>query len=113
MTPLVVWHLWSYVSKCSFNEDWDEVSLVKEWNFPISDLANGPVVTIPRCLLEGTAEIELHEFCDASKDAYAAVIYMVVKTSHTKKARFVMVKSFFTKEADNTLFRAISSTASS
>lgn len=59
---------------------WDEqlnIELIKEWNTYREELALLTNIHIPRWL--GTtpeSKLELHGFCDASKVAYAAVLYL-------------------------------------
>ena len=63
----------------------------------ISDLEQGTSISIPRCFLEGISqEIEvyaLHGFCDTSKDAYAAMVYLVMKTATSQVVKFVTFKT--------------------
>lgn len=50
----------------------------------ITDLQQGQLVSIPRCYLYGVSgEVKSYElcgFCDASTSAYAAVVYLVMRT---------------------------------
>ena len=56
-----------------------------------------PHLSIPRCYLDGDSqEVEsysLRGFCDASKVAYAAVIYLLIKTASGYFVKFIASKT--------------------
>lgn len=65
---------------CRAKVDWDEPltsELLCKWNCVVSNF-QGVVISVPRCYrLTGTMEkCVLYGFCDASKSAYAAVVYL-------------------------------------
>eukprot|EP00057_Strongylocentrotus_purpuratus_P002697 XP_003725052.1 PREDICTED: uncharacterized protein LOC100888496 [Strongylocentrotus purpuratus] len=88
-------------SLCRRGLDWDEkvdegdVRTWKEW---LDDLPRLTGITIPRCLkpdaFKDIASYELHHFCDASEQGYAAVTYLrLVNTDGKIHCAFVMGKS--------------------
>ena len=71
---------------CLANIDWDEElsgTLLHKWESMIRSLLEAPTLSIPRFYLHGidmkSASLSLHGYCDASKEAYAAVIYLVAR----------------------------------
>ena len=85
---------------CESRVEWDQPisgELLSKWQSLVSMLESGPQISIPRCFLYGVAEevesYKLHGFCDASKGAYAAVIYLVIKTSAGSHVKFVASKA--------------------
>ena len=82
---------------CQLKSDWDEVipeELMGEWNGLIADL--GPV-SIARSYFseinEPLTSATLYGFCDASTKAYAAVVYLVLKTDTQNVVHFVAAKT--------------------
>ena len=67
--------------------------LLHKWQSLVSELQDGEPVVIPRYYCHDiTGEFisyELCEFCDASTSAYAAVVYIVVKSSMGRFIRFI------------------------
>ena len=100
LSPVVIRFKILFQELCESRLDWDQphsrASLFK-WQSLISDLERGPSISIPRCFLEGISqEVEvyaLHGFCDASKDAYAAMVYLVMKTATGQVVKFVTSKT--------------------
>lgn len=85
---------------CDSRLGWDQPlsgASLSKWQSLISDLEWGPSISIPRCFLESICqEVEvyaLHGFCDVSKDAYAAVVYLVMKTTTSQVVKFVTSKT--------------------
>ena len=82
------------------NLQWDEQvpnHLLKEWESWRSELSILQSTSVPRCYYlknEELTGIEIHGFCDASEDAYAAVVYLksFYKSGKTHVA-LVMAKS--------------------
>ena len=104
--------------KCLFQElcgaklGWDQPltgGLLRKWNSMILDLRGASPVSIPRYLLYDVShEVEsysLSGFCDASKRAYAAVVYLRVKTSVGYTVRFLASKTRVTPLRDQTIPR--------
>jgi len=71
--------------------------LLQEWNKLVDDLGEGKPISVPRSYLHGVeknpASFTLCGFCDASTRAYAAVVYLVVRTSLGVVVRFVVAKT--------------------
>ena len=67
---------------CMEKVDWDEVlekELVKQWKVILAELETLSGVKVDRCYFIANAtptKIQLHGFCDASVEAYAAVLYV-------------------------------------
>ena len=71
--------------------------LTKNWNDLLYDLKEGGPVSIPRSYfyhVEGSLiSVTLCGFCDASVQAFAAVVYLVMKTSCGTNVQFVVSKT--------------------
>jgi len=71
--------------------------LTEEWKNLISDLNVAAPVSLPRsylCEIEGSlTSVTLCGFCDASTKAYAAVVYLLLKTEDHAVVRFVAAKT--------------------
>ena len=80
--------------------EWDEPlseKLRSEWSQLLRDLKEATPISISRCYLSSVTgdveEISLRGFCDASVEAYAAVVYLKIKTTDGTFLRFVMSKT--------------------
>ena len=85
---------------CQLKTDWDEVipeEMVGEWNCLISDLNLAIPVSIARSYLseinDPLTSATLYGFCDASTKAYAAMVYLVLKTDTQNVVHFVAAKT--------------------
>ena len=85
---------------CEANLAWDAIlsnELVVKWNNLVSSLQCPGALSIPRCYFSGieksAAHCSLRGFCDASMGAYAAVVYLMIKSSASIVVRFVVAKS--------------------
>lgn len=85
---------------CQCKSDWDEIipdEMVQEWNGLVSDLNVTRTLTLPRSyfcgLTDTVVSVTLCGFCDASARAYAAVIYILLKTEVHSVVRFVAAKT--------------------
>ena len=85
---------------CQCKSDWDRIipeDLLSEWNDLTSDLKQALPMSLPRAYLsELTLPLKsatLCGFCDASTKAYAAVVYIVLKTETECVSRFVAAKT--------------------
>ena len=78
--------------------DWDthlSADQMKVWESLVSALQHAAPLHVPRCYLpvdDGNATLSLHGFCDASKDAFAAVVYLRSQAVDVQLA-FVMAKT--------------------
>ena len=100
ISPVVIQFKILFQELCRTKLDWDEPldgELLRKWRSLISDLQVSPTVSIPRHFLSGIcSEVKsysLHGFCDASKDAYAAVVYLLIETTAGLHVRFVASKT--------------------
>jgi len=68
-----------------------------KWKDLIEELEQCPVMFLPRCIWNGSpsegVSCSLHGFCDASKHAYAAVVYLVLKSPMGQTVRFIASKT--------------------
>ena len=84
------------VDKINWDEPLTEGQLEK-WHQLLSILKRAEVIMLPRCLLcDITTPIQsaqLIGFCDASMKAYAAVVYLRLKTEHSIHVRFLSSKT--------------------
>ena len=87
---------------CKENVGWDdelEGPLKLRWESWIKSLSKAGGISIERFALQGSNEGEtiqkgtLHGFCDASKDAYCAMVYVVYETSEGLKASLLTSKT--------------------
>ena len=82
VSPFVIQLKILFQMLCQDKLDWDlELSgeLLKRWKTIISELNLLDKVRVPRCYfssLDNTMTSQLHGFCDASEQAFAAVIYL-------------------------------------
>ena len=67
---------------------WDQPlseNLLHTWNALVSELQCSPDMSMPRCIWNDISTEQsycsLHGFFDASKQAYEAVVYLVIKSS--------------------------------
>ena len=85
---------------CKANYHWDaklDSELTTRWMKLISELGQVNVIQIPRCVTSepDTKEFvyELEAFGDASSSAYAAVIYLVIKSRFGTQVRLIASKT--------------------
>ena len=84
---------------CQERLEWDEMlppNLLSKWQSLVSSLQLTHTITIPRCYFNNLASASsfcLHGFCDASRVAYAAVIYLSIDTDTGRETRFVACKT--------------------
>ena len=100
LSPVVIQFKILFQQLCESKIEWDQPlsgELLLKWRSLISMLQSGPQLSLPRCFLDGVTEqvesYRLHGFCDASKGAYAAVIYLLMKTSTGSHVKFVASKT--------------------
>lgn len=80
------------------SKDWDEEldpKIVDSWRHWVESATHLREVKIPRCLFpKGTKSTQLHVFCDASVEAFAAVAYVrIEKSSGEIETRLVLSKT--------------------
>ena len=85
---------------CQNKVEWDSTlpeELMQEWKDLVADLGEGGPVSMPRSYfhnVNGTPlSMTLYGFCDASTRAYAAVVYLVLRTEATTTVHFVVSKT--------------------
>ena len=85
---------------CESKVDWDHPltgKLLTKWKSLIADLQEGQVMSIPRCYFDGidgeVISCRLCGFCDASVNAYAAVVYLIIQTDGGNISKFVTSKT--------------------
>ena len=100
LSPVIIKFKILFQRLCQLKSDWDEMipeELVGEWNGLISDLNLAAPVSIARSYIseinDPLTSATLYGFCDASIKAYAAVIYLVLKTGTESVVRFVAAKT--------------------
>ena len=100
LSPVVINFKVFFQELCEESLDWDQVltgSVLCRWQHLIASLQDAPTFSIPRYFLKGTdiqaTSYHLHGFCDASKRAYAAVVYLVAQTGSELCVRFVASKT--------------------
>lgn len=68
--------------------------LVSEWNELVNSLGEGGLISIPRSYFHSVngspTSVTLCGFCDASILAYAAVVYLVIRTDVSTSVQFVV-----------------------
>ena len=99
LAPVTIRFKILFQKMCQEKIDWDNTlpsNLLKEWKELVADLSEGKPISAPRsyfdCVDENPTAITLCGFCDASTRAYAAVIYLVLRTS-SNVVRFVVSKT--------------------
>ena len=100
LSPIVIKFKFLLQEICRQNIDWDErlsKELLHQWDALVTELQCSPVMTLDRCFFPDTTSVisscSLQGFCDASKEAYAAVIYLVMEINHERSVRFVTSKT--------------------
>ena len=100
VTPITIRFKTFIQTLCETAGNWDQPltgGTLSKWQSLVTELKDGQLITIPRYYFHDvTGEVisyELCGFCDASTRAYAAVIYLVIKTSTDRFVRFVTSKT--------------------
>ena len=90
--------LFQKLSQCK--SDWDDIiphGLIGEWKGLILDLSETQPISLPRSYLHNIAEplisATLCGFCDASTKAFAAVVYLLLRTESNSAVEFVAAKT--------------------
>ena len=100
LSPIVIRFKILFQELCEKGQDWDQPltpELLAKWKELIEELELCPVMSLPRCIWNGSptkgVSCSLHGFCDASKHAYAAVVYMTLKSPMGQTVRFIASKT--------------------
>lgn len=100
LSPVTIRFKTLFQRLCQARVDWDEDlpdALLKEWRLLIADLREAVPISIPRSYhyrVEGTPHAyTLCGFCDASVQAYAAVVYLVMESDVSTDVKFMVAKT--------------------
>ena len=100
LSPVTIRFKTIFQRLCQARVDWDEdlpEALLKEWRLLIADLREAVPISIPRSYhyrVEGTPHAyTLCGFCDASVQAYAAVVYLVIESDVSTDVKFMVAKT--------------------
>ena len=100
ISPIIVQMKILLQDLCKANYHWDaelDSELKARWMRLISELEQVNVIQIPRCVTSehGTEELafELEGFGDASTSAYAAVIYLVIRSPNRTQVQLIASKT--------------------
>ena len=100
LSPVVIKFKIFFQELCESKVGWDQPltgELFSKWNFLVSSIQGAYQIAIPRYFLEGISQIvkvyRLQGFCDASKKAYGAVVYLQMQTSTGYCTRFIASKT--------------------
>lgn len=100
LSPVVIRLKILFQELCELKLEWDEPltgTLLTKWESMVADLQADQQIQIPRYILHDVSyqvdSYSLVGFCDASKKAYAAVIYLRVKTQEGLHVKFLTSKT--------------------
>ena len=100
LAPVVISFKILFQKLCLEKREWDQPlsgDLLRQWSTLVSDLVSCPMLSIPRCIWDGVTSHDYScsfvGFCDASSAAYAAVVYLVIKTQQDIHVRFIASKT--------------------
>ena len=100
LSPVIIRFKILFQKLCLNKSDWDEVipeDLDAEWKRLVSDLEIATPLSLPRSyffeVTDPIVSATLCGFCDASIKAYAAVVYLVLKTETGSSVQFVAAKT--------------------
>lgn len=85
----------TWTRNLSWDEDVDK-KLKDEFLKWVTSLENLNKIEIPRCMvgdISSNDRISLHTFCDASKNAYAAVVFLRIESDSNVRVNFVQAKN--------------------
>ena len=87
LVPITIKFKILFQKLCQDKLEWDEPlpdDLLQEWKQLVADLNEGGPISVPRsylhCVDEEPSSLTLCGFCDASTQAYAAVVYLVIRS---------------------------------
>ena len=90
---ILIQKLWQ--KKLSWDEPLQEDN-AKEYQEWVEELSEIESIKVPRCpflTVEPPYSIQIHGFCDASENAYAAVTYLRIESSTAIKVSYLMAKT--------------------
>ena len=99
LAPVVIKFKMFFQVLCEAQVEWDqplEGDLLTQWHALVSGLSESKPIMLQRCYFfesEDGAPSQLYGFCDASKAAYAAVIYLVKYRRSGQHVTFVAAKT--------------------
>ena len=100
LAPVIIRFKRLFQKLCEQQLQWDETlpdALLREWESLVKDLQDSSLVSIPRSYYEGIDEdvtsYNLCGFCDTCATAYAAVVYLVMKTRRNTHTQFLVAKT--------------------
>ena len=100
LSPVIIRFKVLFQKLCELKVGWDETppeELLQEWRSLVNDLKEGHPVSIPRSYHTGMAEnpvtYSLCGFCDASTRAYAAVVYLLLRSETNTTVQFLAAKT--------------------
>ncbi len=100
LAPVIVRFKMLFQKLCEQPVQWDDIlseALQEEWRVLVEDLRDRGPLSIPRSYTHGVKEnvssYTLRGFCDASTVAYAAVVYLVMKTEEETYSQFIACKT--------------------
>ena len=112
LAPVIIPFKVLFQKLCEHKVEWDETlpeELLHEWKTLVSDLQVGHSVYLPRSyhadLEEKPTTYDLCGFCDASTRAYAAVVYLILRSEVNTTVRFVAAKTRVTPLQKQTILR--------
>ena len=83
--------------------------LLQRRNKLVSKLQSSPAMSMPRCFLDSVPvevkSFSLHGFCDTSRHAYVAVMYLVIETPKGRFTKFVTSKTRVSPLKTQTILR--------
>ena len=97
--PVIVRMKILFQEMCQAKLSWDEPlppNLQQKWQVQVTSLQNSPEISVPRFYFADCSQplsCSLQGFCDTSKVAYAAVIYLLIDTIYGRMTRFVTCKT--------------------
>ena len=100
LSPVVVQFKLLFQELCESKTDWDDTlegELLTKWNKLVSSLQDVQPFCLERCYFkeprDTVVHCNLHGFCDASLNAYSAIVYLEIKTTSQIYTRFVASKT--------------------
>ena len=100
MAPIVIPFKILFQEICQAKLEWDQQltgKLLKKWQSLVASLQEAQPISVPRCYFsdipEAAQAYSLYGFCDASVNAYAAVVYLMIQTESSCYLKFVASKT--------------------